>query len=86
MRTHDFGQPDDEDLEDNFPLGDGTVDTFARVQCPYCWQKVEIAIDPGSGDSQQYEEDCEVCCRPWLVSVYYDGSGAAHVQVSAAEE
>jgi hypothetical protein len=83
---HTPSQPDDEGLEEDFPLGDGTADTGALVQCPYCWQKVEILIDPGGGVSQQYEEDCEVCCRPWLVSVFYDSSGTAHVMVDAAED
>jgi hypothetical protein len=30
---------------------------------------VEILIDPAGGDVQEYVEDCEVCCRPWAISV-----------------
>jgi hypothetical protein len=35
---------------------------------------------------QQYIEDCQVCCRPWLVSVSYDDEGTAHVHVDASDD
>lgn len=63
----------DKSLDDDFPLGDGTADTDAFVTCPYCAQSVSIALDPGGGSAQDYVEDCEVCCRPWMVSVRYAG-------------
>jgi len=75
--------PDDDD--DPFPLGDGTADVDAAVTCPYCGEPVTIAVDPGSGDSQQYVEDCPVCCQPWNVSVSYDADGAAIVTVNVLE-
>ena len=31
--------------------------------CPYCFQEVTILVDP-SILSQEYVEDCEVCCNP----------------------
>lgn len=78
--------PDDEfDLDRDFPLGDGSADTDATVQCPYCSEQVEISLDPGGGSSQQYVEDCAVCCNPWRVSVTYH-EGAADVSVSALDE
>jgi hypothetical protein len=76
----------DDDLEEGFPLGDGTAESGAVVVCPYCWQEVEIALDPGGGARQDYEEDCEVCCRPWLVSVRYGSDGGVSVTVTPAEE
>ncbi|MBK9071428.1 MAG: CPXCG motif-containing cysteine-rich protein [Myxococcales bacterium] len=39
----------------------------AQVQCPYCLETVELLIDPETKGS--YVEDCEVCCRPWQVTV-----------------
>lgn len=74
---------EDEELDDDFPTGDGTADTSAEVSCPYCGEACEIALDPGSGASQAYVEDCPVCCRPWQVSVHYDADGAAHVHCDA---
>lgn len=68
-------------LDDEFPLGDGTADTAGLVFCPYCGEENTIFLDPGSGDRQEYFEDCQVCCRPWRVSVRYDAAGAATVHV-----
>lgn len=86
----DFGDlagPDDDDelLDEEFPLGDGTADTEARVHCPHCGAPNDLALDPGSGSRQSYVEDCQVCCRPWRVRVEYDRDGAASVQVEGLE-
>jgi hypothetical protein len=78
MRLRD----DDDDLDRDFPLGDGTAETGTTVHCPYCGQAVSIALDPGGGATQEYVEDCQICCRPWRVSVRYDGDGGATVSVS----
>ena len=83
----DFHSGDPEqDLDEEFPLGDGTAETDALVTCPYCGEAVEIALDPGSGDDQEYVEDCEVCCQPWRVSVTYDARGEATVSISALDQ
>jgi hypothetical protein len=81
--------PDDDDedtLNEEFPLGDGTAETGASVYCPYCNETVEIAIDPGGGAEQEYVEDCEVCCQPWNVNVRYAGDGTATVLVTALDQ
>jgi hypothetical protein len=75
----------DEPLDADFPLGDGTADTGATVRCPYCGEAVEIVLDPGSGSRQVYVEDCEVCCRPWEITVAYADDGSAAVEVAAAD-
>ena len=76
--------PDAEaDLDDAFPLGDGTADTDGVVVCPYCGETVEIALDPGGGAAQQYVEDCAVCCQPWRLTIHYDATGAADVRCDA---
>ena len=67
--------PEDEE----FPLGDGTVDSEASVQCPYCGALNEIALDAGSGAEQDYVQDCEVCCQPWRVRVTFGAEGRAAV-------
>jgi hypothetical protein len=77
---------DDDNLDDEFPEGDGTAQTEATVLCPYCGEEVEIAIDPGSGPAQMYVEDCDICCQPWRVSVNYDEAGQAEVVVTALDE
>ena len=77
---------DSAELDEGFALGDGLAETEATVVCPYCAESVEVAIDPSGGVSQEYVEDCEVCCQPWRVQVTYDTEGIADVQVSALDE
>ena len=76
---------DDDGLDEEFPLGDGTVETGASVRCPYCGEISEIALDPGSGSQQVYVEDCQVCCRPWRVAVHYHPDGSAEVSVEVED-
>src|SRR5277367_3844701 len=40
----------------------------AAIQCPYCGQSFELMID-SSTPSQSFTTDCEICCRPFEVSV-----------------
>jgi len=79
-------RPDESDLDRDFPLGDGTADTTAVVLCPYCGEENEVGLDPGSGASQDYVEDCQVCCQPWRVSVHYESDGTAIVMAIALDE
>src|SRR6186997_2271568 len=37
------------------------------IQCPFCGQAFELAIDT-SVASQRFTTDCEVCCRPFEVA------------------
>jgi hypothetical protein len=76
----------DDDLDEEFPLGDGTADIEAEVRCPYCGETNEIALDPGSGSEQEYVEDCQVCCRPWRVTIQYDPHGTADVVVEPEDQ
>ena len=75
----------DEELDEEFPLGDGTAETETIVDCPYCGEPNEVALDPGSGADQEYVEDCQVCCRPWLMYVKYARDGSAIVEVYASD-
>jgi hypothetical protein len=41
------------------------------IECPYCGQDCEIAIE-SEVRSQQFTTDCQICCRPFLVKVECD--------------
>ena len=73
-----------DEMDEDFPLGDGTAETGAIVMCPYCGEEVSISIDPSGGAEQQYVEDCEVCCNPWTITVRYAG-GRAEVNLEALD-
>ncbi len=77
---------DEQDLDEDYPLGDGSAETEGVVVCPYCSESVEITLDPGGGAAQEYVEDCEVCCQPWRVVVHYDTEGVADIEVTALDE
>ncbi len=67
------------------PHDSRALDGETEVTCPYCGETVTIVLDPASGPDQDYVEDCEVCCRPWQVTVRYDETGAAEVQLERAQ-
>jgi transposase-like protein len=56
------------------------------VYCPYCGEENEIEIDLSAGKRQSYEEDCQVCCRPWKVNVKVDSEGDVIVNLKTEEE
>lgn len=82
----DESRDDDFDLDEEFPLGDGTADTTGIVTCPYCGEENHVALDPGSGESQDYVEDCQVCCQPWRVSVEYTSDGTAIISAAPLDD
>lgn len=58
---------------------DSELQTEAEVTCPYCGESMAIVLDAGGGATQEYVEDCQVCCRPWQVHVSYAQGGVAEV-------
>src|SRR5438067_1609715 len=60
----------------------------ATSTCPYCGEPVSLWIDEGGGESQDYVEDCSVCCRPWRVraTLGEDGAQVAAVAGEGAGE
>ena len=55
------------------------------VQCPYCWETLDLSVDP-SVEDQEYVEDCQVCCQPILVHVVLDENLTPSVTVRAENE
>jgi len=69
---------------------DGDLDTdlndVASVSCPYCGESSELFVDPGGGAIQDYVEDCEVCCQPWLVRVRFDEDSQPSVSATMLDD
>jgi len=55
------------------------------VQCPYCWEMLDISVDPSVSD-QEYVEDCQVCCQPIVVHVVLDEDLVPTVNVWAEND
>jgi len=51
------------------------------VTCAYCGEPNTIWIDLSGGASQEYVEDCQVCCQAWQVVVTFDEDGEPVVRV-----
>jgi hypothetical protein len=47
------------------------MDDQFHVVCPYCGEEGQIYIEPEISGTLVI--DCEVCCNPWQVTVYWDG-------------
>jgi endogenous inhibitor of DNA gyrase (YacG/DUF329 family) len=59
------------------PGGAGAQDPtgFATVQCPYCGEAFESAVDLSAGPFS-YVEDCQICCQPIELAGEADEDGA----------
>jgi len=44
------------------------------VQCPYCGESFDSDVDT-SGGSQEYIEDCQICCQPIVFRLTVDTNG-----------
>jgi hypothetical protein len=49
--------------------------SFVTVQCPYCGESFETAVDWSTG-AFRYIEDCHVCCQPIELAGDVDDDGA----------
>lgn len=45
--------------------------------CDNCGEEIVIPVDLSAGDSQEYVEDCPVCCAPSVIHVQVDDDGTA---------
>ena len=59
-------------------------DDSATFRCAFCGELNEIDVDLSAGFKQSYVEDCQVCCRPNVLSVRFDADG--NVEVAAEQE
>jgi hypothetical protein len=57
----------------------------AGFQCAGCGEWNNTAVDPSAGRRQQYVEDCQVCCKPNVLRVYYDETEHEYVITSELE-
>lgn len=50
---------------------------FITYRCGYCGEENETFVDPSAGIEQSYVEDCSVCCRPNVITIFIDESSGA---------
>ena len=47
----------------------------ASYTCDSCGEEIVVPVDLSAGPSQEYVEDCPVCCHPNIVHVEIDEDG-----------
>lgn len=55
------------------------MDDSATFFCAFCGEPNETEVDLSAGRRQTYVEDCQVCCRPNVLSVRFDVDGFATI-------
>ncbi|MEZ5333148.1 MAG: CPXCG motif-containing cysteine-rich protein [Thermoanaerobaculia bacterium] len=53
------------------------------VVCPWCGETVEVFFEPDVAG--ELVVDCEVCCRPWSVTLGRDRDGDRSIRVERAD-
>lgn len=51
--------------------------------CSACGEKIVITIDPSAGSSQEYVEDCPVCCHPNVIHIAIGHSNEVNIWAEA---
>jgi hypothetical protein len=51
----------------------------AKYHCDSCGEEIVVPVDLSAGASQEYVEDCPVCCRPNVIHVEIEGTGKVRV-------
>jgi hypothetical protein len=46
----------------------------------------DLLVDLAGGAHQEYVQDCEVCCHPWIVRVDLDADGFPSVSVTTLDD
>ena len=54
-----------------------TMSSDASYVCDACGEEIVIPIDAAAGTTQEYVEDCPVCCRASVIHVELDHDGQA---------
>lgn len=55
------------------------VQDDASYFCDSCGEEIVIPLDVSAGATQQYVEDCPVCCHPNVIHVEIDDDGGVRV-------
>jgi transcription elongation GreA/GreB family factor len=58
------------------------LDQWVSIECPHCGEGTELHVI-AEMDGQSIDQDCTVCCRPFVAHIEID-EGEAHVGVEAA--
>ncbi|MFM8634194.1 MAG: CPXCG motif-containing cysteine-rich protein [Planctomycetia bacterium] len=55
------------------------ADPDATYICDSCGEEIVVPVDLSAGATQDYVEDCPVCCHPMRLHIEIDPDGEAHI-------
>ena len=64
-------------------FGIETMKDEASYICDACGEEIVITVDPSASASQEYVEDCPVCCRANVIHVEFDENHEASIRAEA---
>ena len=59
--------------------------TASGFQCAGCGEWNETLVDDSVGMRQSYVEDCQVCCKPNVLRVGWDGQSGEYLIAAELE-
>lgn len=71
----------DEDEVDSAVMGG-----MESYTCAFCGEANDLLVDRTVSKNQQFTEDCDVCCRPNLVTVQIDPDGVVWINAEQEDE
>jgi hypothetical protein len=54
--------------------------------CAFCGEPNEVLVDGSGARQQRFTEDCEVCCRPNLITITIERNGDITIDVEQEYE
>jgi len=63
--------------------GESVSRETASYLCESCGEEIVIPVDVSAGETQEYVEDCPVCCRANVIHVELGDDGEARVWAEA---
>jgi hypothetical protein len=60
--------------------------SMVTVVCPFCFQEFSVAPPSLAELPAEWDYDCEICCRPMLISFEDDGEGEVLAEARSLAE
>jgi len=56
------------------------VNAHHAYDCAFCGEENEVFVDGSGARTQRFTEDCQVCCRPNLLTIRIERDGWVSVE------
>lgn len=59
------------------------MENEASYICDSCGEEIVVPVDLSAGETQEYVEDCPVCCSPNLIHIEIEEEGDVRIWAQA---